>query len=121
MKRIITLMALLICLTSSAQRLTVHGQPSDYSQNAMPDSVFNKHLFDAGKYLDKAADFEAVAWGCGIASIMSFTMFKDSDTSNILGVGFAVSAIASKICSITYKKKSGTELKVAAGYVSLTF
>lgn len=121
MKRIITLLSLFICLTASAQRLTVHNQSSVVEQEVMPDSIFNKHLFEAGQYLNKAADFEAITWGCAIVSGMSFVMIQDKDTRNLVGCGFALAATVSKIYAISYKKKSGMKLMVAAGYVSLTF
>lgn len=121
MKRIITLMALLICLTASAQRLTLHNQSSVVEQEVMPDSVFNQHLFDAGQYLNRSGDFQIAAWGCLIASELSFVMFKESDLRYYVGGGFLVGAILSEIYAVTYKKKSGLELKLAAGYVSLTF
>lgn len=121
MKRIITLIALFVSLTSSAQRLTVHSQPSETSQEVMPDSILNIHLFDAGKYLERSGDFQITACGCLIASELSFVMFKDSDLRYYIGGGFLVGAILSEIYAVTYKKKSGMELKIAAGYISLTF
>ena len=48
-------------------------------------------------------------------------MFKESDLRYYVGGGFLVGAILSEIYAVTYKKKSGLELKLAAGYVSLTF
>ena len=114
-------MALFVCLTTSAQRLTVHGQSSVVAQEVMPDSIKNQLIFDAGQYLDKAADFEAITWGCALASGLSFGIIQDKDARNLVGCGFALAATVSKIYAITYKKKSGAKLKIAAGYVSLTF
>ena len=114
-------MALFVCLTTNAQRLTVHGQSSVVAQEVMPDSIKNQLIFDAGQYLDKAADFEAVTWGCALASGLSFGLIQDKDARNIVGCGFALAATVCKISAITYKKKSGAKLKIAAGYISLTF
>ncbi len=121
MKRIITLAALLVCLTSSAQRLTVHNQSSISEQEAIPDSIFNQQLFEAGQYMNKAAGFGTISMGCAIASGMSFTMIKDKDTRNLVGCAFALAATISEIYAITYRKKSGMKLMIAAGYASLTF
>lgn len=121
MKRIISLLALFVCLTTSAQRLTVHGQSNVVAQEVMPDSIKNQFIFEAGQYLDKAADFEAITWGCALASGLSFGLIQDKEARGLVGCGFALAATVSKIYAITYKKKSGAKLKIAAGYVSLTF
>ena len=92
MKRIITLISLALSLSASAQRISVHGQSSMASQETIPDSIFNKHLYEAGQYLNKAADFEAITIGCAVVSFISFQMIQDKETRNLAGWGFALAA-----------------------------
>ena len=126
MKRIITFVVLALSLTASAQRLKVHGESSDsvaVSTSIQVNDDVNKHLTKAGIALQRSSICEAASWSFAFLSIMSFTNAKGdhSGYNNKTGMACAIIAGVSKVLAVSYKHRSGTELQIAAGAISLTF
>lgn len=126
MKRIITFIALALSLTANAQRLKVHGEPSDsiaVSTSIQVNEDVSKHLTKAGIALQRSSICEAASWSFAFLSIMSFTNTKGdhSGYNNKTGIACAIIAGVSKVLAVSYKHRSGTELQIAAGTISLTF
>ncbi len=121
-------MALLMSLTASAQRLKVHGE------SALSDSVtlqtefqvnneVSKHLTKAGMALQRSSICEVTSWSFAFLSILSLSnaQGEGSGYKKTIGTACAVIAGASKIMAVSYKHRSGTELQIAAGSISLSF
>jgi len=128
MKRIITLLALAMSFTANAQRLKVHGESmlSDsvtISTNIQVNDEVSKHLMKSGIALQRASICEAASWSFAFLSIMSFTNAKGdrSGYNNKTGTVCAIIAGVSKVLAVSYKHRSGTELQIAAGAISVTF
>ena len=126
MKKIITFVVLALSLTASAQRLKVHGESSDsvaVSTSIQVNDDVNKHLTKAGIALQRSSICEAASWSFAFLSIMSFTNAKGdhSGYNNKTGMACAIIAGVSKVLAVSYKHRSGTELQIAAGAISLTF
>lgn len=126
MRRIITLLALAMSFTANAQRLKVHGELSDsvaVSTSIQVNEDVSKHLTKAGIALQRSSICEAASWSFAFLSIMSFTNAKGdhSGYNNKTGIACAIIAGVSKVLAVSYKHRSGTELQIAAGAISVTF
>lgn len=126
MRRIITLLALAMSFTANAQRLKVHGELSDsvaVSTSIQVNEDVSKHLTKAGIALQRSSICEAASWSFAFLSIMSFTNVKGdhSGYNNKTGMACAIIAGVSKVLAVSYKHRSGTELQIAAGAISVTF
>lgn len=102
-------------LNAHAQRIRVHSNSSQYAQGNSDD-----HLYMAGVSLRRAANYDFLSWGLAAVSIISFTTTNGQD-KNVVGVTCASLAIVSKVLSLSYKYKSGIELQLAAGSISVSF
>ena len=128
MKRIVTLRALLMSLTANAQRLKVHGESelSDsvtFRTEIQVNNEASKHLAKAGIALQRSSICEVASWSFAFLSVMSFANVKGdgSGYNKTTGTACAVIAGVSKVLAVSYKHRSGTELQIAAGSISVTF
>lgn len=121
MKKLVVLILLAVTLPIQAQRLSVLQQADSVAIGTALNPEINQHLYKSGVNMQRSADYESLAWGFIIASAASFSMIQDKDTRDLVGYGCALAALISKACAISYKLDSGQELKIAAGYLSLSF
>lgn len=119
MKGLLLIVALAVSLSTSAQRLKVHEGPDSLATEQMAPDL-KGHLYESGVSLRRATNYELLSWGLAAASIISFTTTKGQD-KNVVGVTCASLAIVSKVLSLSYKYKSGIELQLAAGSISVSF
>ena len=128
MKRMVALMALLMSLTASAQRLKVHGESAlsdsiSIQKEIQVNNEVSKHLTKAGIALQWSSICEVTSWSFAFLSVMSFANVKGegSGYNKTTGTVCAVIAGVSKVLAVSYKHRSGTELQIAAGSISVTF
>lgn len=127
MKQAIILIILcgLGCMTAQAQRIGVHQHGlSDSTATASPmETELKRHLFNAGDELQQSASFEFIGCLLGATSFLSYSQATgdNADSFKAIGTVCAVLAVASEVVALTFRRKGGIELKVAANSVSITF
>lgn len=119
MKGLLFIVMLALSVSASAQRLRVHNDSDSLvSAHVTPD--LKGHLNEAGVSIRRVTNYDLLSWGLAALSVISYSNAKD-DNDKRMGAVCAVFAVAAKVVSINYKYKSGIELKLAAGSVSVTF
>ena len=131
MKKVIfLLMMLLACITVNAQQYTVRKDAMGHTMRLSNDSTLllspeerSQPLFKAGKYLKASASFDVMSWGLTVLSAFAYSgaVTDKRSACNTIGTMLAVGALTSRILSVTYKSKAGTELELSAGRVVLKF
>lgn len=118
----------MVAMAAGAQKYTVRksasGGLAKSTYAAYPDSIrMAAHVSNAGGYLRRSAGCEMLAWGTAIVSGVAYSgiLSDDRKTANLFGTLFAVAAVTSKVLSIHYKSKAGTELTLAPGSVVVRF
>ena len=117
-------------ITANAQQYTVRKDAKGHTLQLSNDSTLllskeerSQPLFKAGKYLKASASFDMMSWGLTVLSAVAYSgaVTDKRSASNTIGTVLAVGALASRIVSVTYKSKAGTELELSAGRVVLKF
>ena len=124
MKRLFFAMLLTMFVTGvSAQKYTM--KKNDKQKKEMKktgEADMHTCMFNAGKYLKKSANYDALSWGLAIASVLAYTDVIDNrKTSNTIGTVLAIGSIATRVCSINYKYKAGVELSISPGRLAVNF
>lgn len=115
MKGLFLIVVLAFSVSASAQRLRVHSDP-DTLVTAQVTPDLKGHLYEAGESIRRATNYDQLSWGLAAFSVISY-----SNDNKRIGAVCAVFAVAAKVVSINYRYKSGIELKLAAGVVSVSF
>ena len=113
------IVALAFSVSASAQRLKVHNDP-DSLATAQVTPDLKGHLNEAGVSMRRAINYDLLSYGLATLSVISYSNAKNDDDKR-LGAVCAVFAVAAKVISINCRYKSGIELQLAAGSVSVTF
>ena len=131
MKKVIfLLMMLMACITVNAQQYTVRKDATGHTMRLSNDSTLllspeerSQPLFKAGKYLKASASFDMMSWCLTIMSAVAYSgaVTDNRSACNTIGSILAVGSLATRIVSVTYKSKAGTELELSAGRVVLKF
>ena len=117
-------------VTANAQQFTVRKDATGHTMQLSNDSTLllspkerNHPLYKSGKYLKASASFDMMSWGLTIMSAVAYSgaVTDKRSVCNTIGTVLAVGALASRIVSVTYKSKAGTELELSAGRVVLKF
>ena len=126
----LTLGVLLLELVANAQNYTVRHDANTRAKIEARDSTirnqamqYDPHQFKAGELLQSSARYDALSWGLAIASALCYTGANDKNRKicNLFGTVLGITAIASKVCSVSFKNKAGTELQLSAGAIKVTF
>ena len=129
-KSILAFVLLLAGLSAGAQNDTVRCDANTRVQMEARNSTmisqgiqYDPHQFKAGRCLQASAHYDALSLGFAIASAVSYSgvIGTDRKTCNLFGTILGITAIASKVCSVSFKNKAGTELQLSAGTVKVTF
>ena len=119
MKGLLLMVVLAFSVSASAQRLRVHSDP-DTLATAQVTPDLKGHLYEAGVSIRRSTNYDLLSWGLAAVSVISYFNAKNDDDKR-MGAVCAVFAVAAKVVSINYRYKSGIELKLAAGSVSVSF
>ena len=117
MKRIITALLILFCVTAHAQRVDNILNENQSTKVA----EFKQHLYNAGDKLQLSTGMDLLAItfaGLGFVAATQSTNDKDAAT---LGYACTGIAIVCELTAITIRRKSGAELKLAANSIGITF
>lgn len=73
--------------------------------------------------MDTSAMFDVVSWGLSAASVGAFCAFvrTESEPYKYAGIVCAAAALTTKVISVSFRIRAGTELKLAASTLTLTF
>lgn len=128
MRRKVLLLALMAMMSvgATAQKYTVRHKAE--KKQTTDSIVYDKdsHFYKAGHCLDMSSRYDIASWGLtaasGICYIAAFDRKGDnSSTLKTLGLAFAISAVATRVYSITWKMNAGWQLQMSAGTVKVTF
>ena len=123
-KTISILMLLAVSMTVSAQRLSVHNNPKDsVALDLTKVEQYKLHMDNAGAALRRSANYEMASLLLAVCSVAAYSNARKDDTGNskIVGATFAFLAGVSQIAAFNFKHRSGAELRLAAGCISVTF
>lgn len=108
---------------ASAQKYTVRKdskQKTEAKKTEVAD--IETSICNAGKSLKKSASYDALSWGLAVASVLAYSDVIDNrKTSNTIGTILAIGSISTRVCSIRYKNKAGTELSISPGRLAVNF
>ena len=83
----------------------------------------NLYLDKAGRSLQWSSTFDCLAGCCMLMSVLSYSelMTEDKDIARTIGAISAAMAVASGVTAIYFKYRTGMELRLAAGSISVKF
>ena len=119
MRSVLLCVLLVLCSTASAQKIRVHSNPDSLAVTKVAPDL-KDYLQESGSAMKMSANFDLLSWGLAAISITSFA-HAESKKDKTLGTVCATLAVLSKMASWGYKYKSGVQLKLAAGSISVSF
>ena len=126
-KFILLLMFVLAVGAVSAQKYTVRRDsarhtPKENYETAKPPQF---HIDRSGRYLQKSANCQLTSVSLSALSALSFVIAanntKERAVFNTVGVITLTTAVGFQYLSVAYKFRAGTELRLSATGLALTF
>ena len=131
MKKTLFLLIMLTAgVTANAQQYTVRKDAKGHTIQLSNDSTLlysaeqkNLPMFRAGKYLKESASFDMISCSFTVMSAVAYSgaVTDKRAVCNTLGTVLAIGALATRIVSVSYKSKAGTELELSAGRIVWKF